>query len=100
LGYRNVRKITSLSKFWLKIASEHNDKSIEESTKYFNFKVKPVELKEKDWVLMKEYNFLRKTKKLAETFKGPFRITKVHKMVQFNKNKTSKHDHSVNTIFW
>ena len=45
-----------------KIASKNNDKSIEESTKYFNSKVKPVEFKEEDWVLMKEHIFSTKTK--------------------------------------
>jgi hypothetical protein len=60
-----------------KIASKNNNKSIEESTKYFNCKVKPVEFKEENWVLMKEQNFLNKNKKLAKTFRGPFRITKL-----------------------
>jgi hypothetical protein len=41
----------------LKIASINNDHSIEESTKYFNSKVKPVEFKEDDWVLIKKTQF-------------------------------------------
>jgi hypothetical protein len=36
-----------------KIAREHYDNSNEESTKYFNSKVKPVNFKEDDLVLMK-----------------------------------------------
>jgi hypothetical protein len=47
--------------------SEHNDRSNEESTKYFNSKVKPVKFKEEDWVLVKEYYFLNNNKKLAKT---------------------------------
>ena len=61
-----------------KIASENNDASIEESTKYFNSKVKQVLFQENDWVLLKEHNFLHKNKKIAETFKGPFKITKMN----------------------
>jgi hypothetical protein len=75
--------------------SEHNNKSIELSTKYFNPKVKPVEFKEEDWVLKKKHN---KKRKLAKTFNGPFRITKVHSNGTVSiRTKTSKHDHLVNT---
>jgi hypothetical protein len=38
------------------IASENNDKSIEESTKFFNSTVKQ---EEDDWVLPNEHNFLQ-----------------------------------------
>ena len=48
------------------IASENNDTSIEKSTEYFNSKVKPVNFKEDDWVLLKEHNFLHKNKKLQK----------------------------------
>ncbi len=67
------------------------------STKYFNSKVKPVEFKEEDWVLTKEHNLLNKNRKLAQTFKGPFKITKVHlNVTAMIRTRTSKHDHLVN----
>jgi hypothetical protein len=56
-----------------KIASENNDKYMEESTKCFNSKVKPVEFKD-EWEVLKDHNFLHKNKKLDETFKGPFKM--------------------------
>jgi hypothetical protein len=59
-----------------KIAREHNDNLIEESTKYFNSKVKPLNFKEADLVMMKEHNFKHKNRKLSETFQGPLKITK------------------------
>jgi glucuronate isomerase len=55
-----------------KIVSKNNEESIENSTKYFNSKVKPVTFEESEWVLLKEHNFV--TEKLADTFKGPFQI--------------------------
>ncbi len=55
-----------------KIVSQNNDRSIEDLAEYFNTKVK------NDRVLLKEHNFLHKNKKLAETFKGLFRVTQVN----------------------
>jgi hypothetical protein len=66
-----------------KIASQNNVQSTKYSTEYFNTKVKPVIFKEDDWVLLKEHNFLHKNGKLAETFKGLFRVAKV------NENSTA-----------
>jgi hypothetical protein len=57
---QNVPKTTNLSKFLQKIESKNNEESIEESTKYFYHKFKPVELKEEDLVLKKGHNFLNK----------------------------------------
>ena len=81
-----------------KVASENNDTSIEDSTKYFNSKVKQVVFQENDWVLLKEHNFLHKNRKIAETFKGPFKVTKVHENgTALIRGKHSKHDNLVNT---
>jgi hypothetical protein len=77
---------------WLeKNASENNHKSIEESTKYFNSKVKAVEFKEEDWVLMKENNFLNKNKKLDETFKGPFENWTRNRMIKYHSKTRHKY---------
>jgi hypothetical protein len=61
-----------------KISRKNNENFIEYSTKYFNLKVKPFDIMEDDWVVMKEQIFLHKNRKLAETFESPFRITKAH----------------------
>jgi hypothetical protein len=49
-----------------KIANENNDKSIEESAEYLKSRVKPFEFKEDNWLLLKEHNFLHKSKKLQK----------------------------------
>ena len=58
------------------IASEKNEELIENSTKYFNSKIKPITFEVDKRVLVKIHNFL--CKKMAETFKGPFQVKKVH----------------------
>jgi hypothetical protein len=70
LGTEMVQRLQKCPNLARKIAIKNNDKSIEELTKYF----KQIELEEEDCLQMKEYNFL---KKLAETFRGPFKVTKV-----------------------
>ncbi len=41
---------------------------------------------------------MKKNSKLAETFKGPFKITKIHSnSTALIRTRTSKHDHLVNT---
>ena len=46
---------------------------------------------------MKEHNFLHKNRKLAETFKGPFRVTWVNENgTVLIRSKTAKHDNLVN----
>jgi hypothetical protein len=96
LGTEMFQRLQTCQNLARKIASEYNDRSIEESTKYFNSKVIPVEFKEEDWVLMSEHNFLHKN--LGETFKGPFKITKVHPNgTLLIRTKASKHEHLVNT---
>jgi hypothetical protein len=65
-----------------RIASENNDKSIEESPKYFNSKVKPVEFKEDDWALLKEHNFYIKTKKLLKHERVHLESPKFMRIVQ------------------
>jgi transposase InsO family protein len=47
---------------------ENNDEAIEKSVSYYNTKVKPIEFKEGELVLLKIHNFLGKNRKLAETF--------------------------------
>jgi hypothetical protein len=87
-----------MSKSDKKNCREHNNKSIEESPKYFNTKVKPVNFEEDGLVLLKEHNFMHVKRKLAEKFKGPFKITKVQSNgTALIRTKTSKHDHLVNT---
>jgi hypothetical protein len=52
---------------------------------------------EEDWVLMKGHTFLNKNNKLAKTYRGPFKVTKVHTNgIALIRTKTSKHDHLVN----
>jgi hypothetical protein len=47
---------------------------------------------------MKGHNFLNKNRKLAETFKEPFKITKVHSNgTVLITTKASKQDHLVNS---
>jgi hypothetical protein len=59
---------------------------------------KPFELKEDDWVLLKECNFLHKNLKLAETPMGHLRITKVNNNgTALVRGKTAKHDNLVHT---
>ena len=80
-----------------KIANENNDKSFEEFTKYFNKKVKLIEFKEDDWVLLKEHNFLHKNRKLADTFSGPLGIIKSQKIgTALIRSKTANHSNLVN----
>jgi hypothetical protein len=93
LGSEMFQRLQICQNLSRKITREHNDNSNEESTKYFNLKVKSVNFKEDDSVLMKEHNFMHKNRKLAETFKGPFKITKVLLI----RTKPSKHNHLVNT---
>ena len=59
-------------------ARENNDEAIEKSVAYYNTKVKPIEFQEGELVLLKVNNFWVKTENLAETFKGPYIITKVN----------------------
>ena len=80
-----------------RLARDNNDESIEKSTENYNKKVKPVEFKEGEWVLLKVQNFLNKNKKLAETYKGPFCISKVHSNGTAPIKQSSKHDTLVNT---
>jgi hypothetical protein len=63
LGTEMFQRLQMCKNLARKIASEHNDHSIEESTKYFNSKVKPVNLD--DLVLMKEHNFMNKNRKIG-----------------------------------
>ena len=98
LGTEMFQRLQICQQLARKEASENNDTSIKDSSKYFNSKVKQVVSQENDWVLLKEHNFLYKNKKLAETFKGPFRITKVHQNgTALIRGKSSKHDNLVNT---
>jgi hypothetical protein len=53
LGIEMFQRLQVCQNLERQIASENNDKSIEESTKYFNSKAKPVEFKVDDWVLLK-----------------------------------------------
>ena len=50
-----------------------------------------------EWVLLKVQNFLGKNRKLAETFKGPYQITKVNENGTIKiKTKFGKHEQLVN----
>jgi hypothetical protein len=63
---------------------------------YINSYLKPTDLKTENYVLLKDHIFFKN--KLAETFKGPFRITKVHENVTaLIRSKTAKHDSLANT---
>jgi hypothetical protein len=59
-----------------RIASQNNDKSVVDLTKYFNTKVKHMVFKENELVLQNGHIFLHKKKKLAETFKGSLESTR------------------------
>ena len=78
-------------------ARENNERAIEKSVSYYNSKVKPITFQVDEWVLLKVQNFLGKNRKLAETFKGPYQITKVNEngMVKM-KTKFGKHEQLVN----
>ena len=78
-------------------ARENNDEAIEKSVTYYNTKVKPMEFQEGELVLLKVHNFLGKNRKLAETFKGPFIVTKVNENGTIKiKTKYGQHDQLVN----
>ena len=78
-------------------ARETNDEAIEKSVSYYNSKVKPIKFMENEWVLLKVQNFLGKNRKLSETFKGPFIITKVNENGTIKiKTKFGKHEQLVN----
>jgi hypothetical protein len=78
LGAEMIQRLKVCQNLARKIATENNEKLIGESTKYFNSKIKTVEFREDIWVCLKDHNFNHKNKKMAETFEGLFRITKVH----------------------
>jgi hypothetical protein len=78
-------------------ARENNDEAIKKSVDYYNTKVKVVEFKEGELVLLKIHNFLGKNRKLAETFKGPFVITKVNDNGTIKiRTKYGQHEQLVN----
>ena len=78
-------------------ARENNDEAIEKSVQYYNSKVKPITFQEGELVLLKVQNFLGKNKKLAETFKGPYTVSKVNPNGTIRiKTKCAKHDQLVN----
>ena len=78
-------------------ARENNDEAIEKSVEYYNSKVKPILFKEGELVLLKVQNFLGKNKKLAETFKGPYTVSKVNENGTVRiRTKCAKHDQLVN----
>ena len=78
-------------------ARANNDEAIEKSVTYYNTKVKPMEFQEGELVLLKVHNFLGKNRKLAETFKGPFIVTKVNENGTLKiKTKYGQHDQLVN----
>ena len=78
-------------------ARENNDEAIEKSVQYYNSKVKPITFKEGELVLLKVQNFLGKNRKLAETFKGPYTVSKVNENGTIRiKTKCAKHDQLVN----
>jgi hypothetical protein len=59
--------------------------------------VKPIKFEEGELVLLKVHNFLGKNKKLAETFKGPFVVTKVNDNGTIKmKTKYGQHEQLVN----
>jgi hypothetical protein len=59
--------------------------------------VKPIEFKEGELVLLNIHNFLGKNRKLAETFKGPFVVTKVNNNGTIKmKTKYGQHEQLVN----
>ena len=97
MGTEMFRRLQICQQLARKIAGENNDQSIENSTDYFNSKVKPVKFEVDDWVLMKEHNFLHKNRKIAETFKGPFRVTQVNENgTVLIRGRSAKHDNLVN----
>jgi hypothetical protein len=49
LGTEMFQRLQICQNLVRKIANEHNDQSIEKSTKYFNSKVKPVDFKKTIW---------------------------------------------------
>jgi hypothetical protein len=53
MGTEMFQRLQTCQKLARLIASEHNIKSIEESTKYCNSKIKLFEFKEEDWVVTK-----------------------------------------------
>jgi hypothetical protein len=74
-------------------ARENNDEAVEKSVSYYNTKVKPIKFKKEELVLLKIHNFLGKNKKLAETFKCPFVVTKVNAKVTIRiKTKYGQHE--------
>jgi hypothetical protein len=81
------------------IVRKANDEDIEKSVEYYNSKVKPVQFKVNECVLLKVQNFLSKNRKLVETFKGTNVITKIfdNGTVQI-RTKYEKHDQIVNQI--
>ena len=79
------------------LAKESTDEAIENSIPYYNSKVRQISFKEGELVLLKIQNFLGKNKKLAETYKGQYKITKVNDNGTVTmKTKCARHDQLVN----
>ena len=92
--YQRLKACHQMAK---EVASENNDQSIEKSIPYYNSKVKPLTFEVNEWVLLKVQNFLGKNRKLAETYKGPYQITKVNENGTVRmRTKCAKHDQLVN----
>ncbi len=78
-------------------ARENNDEAIKKSVSYYNTKVKPIKFKERELVLLKIHNFLGKNRKLEDTFKGPFVVTKINDKGTIRiKTKYGQHEQLIN----